>query len=87
MLAFRNEITDKYNLLAPNSLREGELGRAITSYLLASPLAGCIRRPLAHSRLADSFQNRRFFNDYLLIAPHYRWWLRQVRVPFFAATG
>jgi hypothetical protein len=57
--------------------------RANTRYLLVSPLAGCIRRLRAHRWPADSFRDRRLFNDHLLVAPRYRWWLRQILAPFF----
>ena len=46
-----------------------EFWRASARYLLASSLAGCIRRPRAHGRLTDRFQDRRFLNGYLLLAP------------------
>jgi hypothetical protein len=67
-------------MIGPSVWNWGERTPGI-SWCRLVPVASGVREHIVGP--TDRFRDRRFFNDHLLAAPHYRWWLRQILAPFF----
>jgi hypothetical protein len=62
------------------------LGILESEHQLSAGVASCRLHPAFAATVGKQTASghRRFFNDYLLSAPRYRWWLRQILSRFVA---